>query len=198
MAHPALVTLAQELAALGPALVPLIAEDDRFLTLEWHGGGLSHPMLSGTDFWSISTGNVEIEAEPYVAAFPAPAEIGARAQAAFDATGIPMRWHFADDDALDPALARRLPVLAPMVTYARDGTITLQTNDDDGSQARREPDLACWSGPLRDMQQPLPPRSFGSLRARNGYAVPRMRGASGRIHAASADLSERNEPVELR
>ena len=64
MAHPALVTLAQELAALGPALVPLIAEDDRFLTLEWHGGGLSHPMLSGTDFWSISTGNVEIEAEP--------------------------------------------------------------------------------------------------------------------------------------
>ena len=51
MAHPALVTLAQELAALGPALVPLIAEDDRFLTLEWHGGGLSHPLLSGTDFW---------------------------------------------------------------------------------------------------------------------------------------------------
>jgi hypothetical protein len=71
LAHPALVTLAQELAALGPALVPLIAEDDRFLTLEWHGGGLSHPMLSGTDFWSISTGNVEIE--PYIAAFPAPA-----------------------------------------------------------------------------------------------------------------------------
>ena len=115
LAHPALVTLAQELAALGPALVPLIAEDDRSLTLEWHGGGLSHPMLSGTDFWSISTGNVEIE--PYVAAFPAPAEIGARAQAAFDATGIAMRWHFADD-ALDLALARRLPVLEPMVTYA--------------------------------------------------------------------------------
>jgi hypothetical protein len=142
LAHPALVTLAQELAALGPALVPLIAEDDRFLTLEWHGGGLSHPMLSGTDFWSISTGNVEIEAEPYVAAFPAPAEIGARARAAFDATGFPMRWHFADD-ALDLALARRVPVLAPMVTYARDGTIEVQTNDDGGSEARREPDLAC-------------------------------------------------------
>jgi hypothetical protein len=151
LAHPALVTLAQELAALGPALVPLIAEDDRFLTLEWHGGGLSHPMLSGTDFWSISTGNVEIEAEPYVAAFPAPVEIGARAQAAFDATGIAMRWHFADDDALDLALARRLPVLAPMVTYARDGTIEVQTNDDGGSEARREPDLACWSGPLPHM-----------------------------------------------
>jgi hypothetical protein len=44
LAHPALVTLAQELAALGPALVPLIAEDDRFLTLEWHGGGLSQGM----------------------------------------------------------------------------------------------------------------------------------------------------------
>ena len=173
MAHPALVTLAQELAALGPALVPLIAKDDRFLTLEWHGGGLSHPMLSGTDFWSISTGNVEIEAEPYVAAFPAPAEIGARAQAAFDATGIPMRWHFADDDALDLALARRLPVLAPMVTYARDGTITLQTNDDDGSQARREPDLACWSGPLRDMPAALTP-SFLRFLAR----AKRLRGAS--------------------
>ena len=92
MAHPALVTLAQELAALGQALVSLIAEDDRFLTLEWHGGGLSHPMLSGTDFWSISTGNVEIEAEPYVAAFPAAVEIGTWAQAAFDATGIAMRW----------------------------------------------------------------------------------------------------------
>jgi hypothetical protein len=38
------VTLAQELAVLGPALVPLIAEDDRFLTLEWHGGGLSQGM----------------------------------------------------------------------------------------------------------------------------------------------------------
>jgi len=70
------VTLAQDLAALRPALVPLITEDDRFLTLEWYGGGLSHPMLSGTDFWSISTGNVETEVEPYVAAFPAPAEIG--------------------------------------------------------------------------------------------------------------------------
>ena len=149
------MTLAQELAALSPALVPLIAADDRFLTLEWHGGGLSHPMLSGTDFWSISTGNVEIE--PYVAAFPAPAEIGARAQAAFDATGISMRWHFADDDALDLALARRVPVLAPMVTYARDGTIEVQTNDDDGSQARREPDLACWSGSLRDVPAVLTP-----------------------------------------
>lgn len=91
------------------------------------------PCLSGTDFWSISTGNVEIE--PYVAAFPAPAAIEPWAQAAFDATGTPMRWHFADDNALDPALARRIPVLAPMVTYARDGTIDLQTNDDDGSQA---------------------------------------------------------------
>jgi hypothetical protein len=185
------VTLARDLAALGPALIPLIAEGDRFLTLEWHGGGLSHPMLSGTDFWSISTGNVEIEGEPYVAAFPAPVEIGARAQAAFDATGIPMRWHFADD-ALDLTLARRLPVLAPMVTYARDGTIELQTNDDDGSQARREPDLACWSGHCRTCQRPLPPRSFGSLSARNGCAAPQVRGVSGLIPAAFADLSERN------
>jgi hypothetical protein len=37
----------------------------------------------------------------------------------------------------------RVPVLAPMVTYARDGTIEVQTNDDGGSEARREPDLAC-------------------------------------------------------
>jgi hypothetical protein len=143
LAHPALVTLAQDLTALSSALIPLIAKDDRFLTLEWYGGGLSHPMLSGTDFWPISTGNVEIEAEPYVAAFPAAVEIGVQAQAAFNATGIPIRWHFAGNDALDLPLARRVPVLAPMVTYARDGTIEVQTNDDGGSEARREPDLAC-------------------------------------------------------
>jgi hypothetical protein len=191
LAHPALVTLARDLAALGPALIPLIAEGDRFLTLEWHGGGLSHPMLSGTDFWSISTGNVEIEGEPYVAAFPAPVEIGTRAQAAFDATGIPMRWHFADD-ALDLTLARRLPVLAPMVTYARDGTIELQTNDDDGSQARREPDLACWSGLLQDMPEALTPSFLRFLeRAKRLRGAP-VRGVSGLIPAAFADLSERN------
>jgi hypothetical protein len=39
--------------------------------------------------------------------------------------------------------SRRVPVLAPMVTYARDGTIEVQTNDDGGSEARREPELAC-------------------------------------------------------
>jgi|1185.fasta_scaffold1907390_1 hypothetical protein len=33
LAHAALVTLAKDLTALGPALISLIAEDDQFLTL---------------------------------------------------------------------------------------------------------------------------------------------------------------------
>src|SRR3954466_16143483 len=50
------------------------------------------------------------------------------------------------------------------------------------------------AGPVycRTCQRPLPPRSFGSLSARNGCAAHRVRGVSGLTPAAFADLSERN------